>query len=282
MRAAAVVRYRQLLGLWTFAFLLPRLPWLASLYCRPVLRGDVLEWLGLGPPPPAAVAGLFAVCLGALLAVTAGWRSRAAWLVFYPCFALILALDPFSARGYGTLALVQWGLLWFAPFDADPEAEVAAWPAQLLVLQWASVYVLSVGAKLSEPGWQTGTALFRALNSDEQGRWLLSADGVSQEVAFALSVATIVAEVGIGVGVWFPRTRWLAALACLGLHAGILASMRISPLFALVMWLHLPLALALPTGRSSGILARCGGPSLPWPLRETPRPSPRSGLDSIR
>jgi hypothetical protein len=238
--------FRWLLCAWTAAHLLPRLPHLRELYCRPVLRDDVLEWLGAGPPPLAGVAALFAAALLGLLA-HARW-PRAALGLLFPALLAIHALDPNSMRAYGLLATVQWGLLGVGyAAGVDPDAdEVPAWAPRLLVAQWASVYVLSVGAKLAEPAWRSGDALFLALNSDAHGLFLLSAWGVPHAAARALGYATMVAELVMGACAWSPRTRWVTIGVSLAFHGGILATMRISPLFALLMWLHLPLVASLP------------------------------------
>jgi hypothetical protein len=191
-----------------------------------------------------AVALVFAAGLGGAAALAVGWWPRASWAVGFGALAAITALDPISARAYGALALVQWGLVGLAP--SDPEEEVPAWVGQLVVAQWASVYLFGVCAKLAEPAWRNGSALWLALNNDDFGRFLLSSHGITHGVSRALTWSTLALEVGIGLGVWAARTRPAAVAACVALHAGILLSMRISPLFAALMWLHLPLVLAIP------------------------------------
>ena len=246
MPVRPVLVYRSLLAAWLVAHLAPRLPHLEELYARPVLREDPLRHVGLPPLPVPVVAAVFAGAVGGLVALGVGWRPRAAWLVAFPCAAAIWAWSPESSKAYGALATLQLGLLWFAPFDAPAGATARAWPARLLVAQWASVYALSVGAKLSEAPWREGAALFFALNGEAHGRWLLSAGGIDEGPARLLTWAAMAAELGMAVGIWSPRTRWWAAGACVAFHLGVGLTMRITPLFALLMWLHLPLALALP------------------------------------
>ncbi len=248
MPVRPVLVFRSLLAAWLLAHLVPRLPHLEELYCRPVLREDALRHLGLPPPPLPVVAALFAGALGGVAAVGVGRWPRVGWALAFPCLVAILALSPESSKAYGALATIQFGLLWFAPFDAPATARARAWPAQLLVAQWSSVYALSVAAKLSEAPWREGSALFYALNGQAHGQWLLSAGGIGEGPAQLLTWAAMAGELAIALGIWGTRTRGWAAAACVALHLGVGLTMRITPLFALLMWLHLPLALALPTG----------------------------------
>jgi hypothetical protein len=238
--------FRWLLSAWTAGHLLPRLPHLRELYCRPALRDDVLEALGLGPPRLGLVAVLFATALVALPAQTR-WPRPAGVVVFCMLLAIHL-LDPNSMRAYGLLATVQWGLLCVSyAAGMNPNAdEVPAWAPRLLVAQWCSVYVLSVMAKLAHPTWRTGEALFLALNSDAHGLFLASAWGVPDSVARWMGWGAMATELAIGLCAWSPRTRWVTIAGALAFHGGVLATMRISPLFALLMWLHLPLVASLP------------------------------------
>lgn len=220
--------FRVLLCGWTALYLCARLPYVEELYCRPVLREGLVPWLGLPPPPSALVYALFAVAALALVPLALG--RRAAWAVFFPAYLAIWLLDPMMPRGYGTLSVVQWGLLGL------PAAEAAV----LLRLQWSSVYLLSVVAKLAAGGWWDGTALWLALRNDAFGDFGLSAGGVSRTTASALAWATLALEVVVPLAAW-TRLRWVAVAGCVALYLGIALSMRISPLFHLLMWIHLPL-----------------------------------------
>lgn len=241
--------WRWLLSAWTAAHLLPRLPHLRELYCRPVIRDDLLEWLGAGPPPLPLVVALFAVALLGLALQAV--RPRVGWWLLFPALLAIDALDPNSMRAYGMLATAQWAVLGaLLAVGVDPDAaQVPAWAPRLVVAQWASVYVLSVFAKLAEPAWRSGDALFLALNSDAHGLFLLSSGGCPHEAARWLGYATMALELAMGLCAWSPSTRWITIGGSLAFHAGILASMRISPLFALLMWSHLPLVASLPAFR---------------------------------
>ena len=221
--------FRQLLCAWTALYLCARLPYAEELYCRPVLREGLLPALGVPPPPLPLVYLLFALALGALIPTALG--RRGGWAVFFPAYLAIFVLDPMMPRGYGTLSVIQWGLLGLPPAAA----------LTLLRLQWSSVYLFTVVAKLAAGGWWDGSALFVALRNDRFGDFLLSSGGVSRWTAFALSWCTLALEVFVPIGAWWPRTRTAAVVACLAMHLGMMLSMRISPLFHLLMWIHLPL-----------------------------------------
>ncbi|MFY0531453.1 hypothetical protein [Nannocystis pusilla] len=76
--------------------------------------------------------------------------------------------------------------------------------------------------------------------SSHQGQHLLSAWlSLTPGLARMLAWSTIALELAIGFGLWFSRTRKVAALALVLLHAGIAASMRVSLLFHALMLLHL-------------------------------------------
>jgi hypothetical protein len=226
-----VTAFRRLLCAWTVVYLGARLPHVEELYCRPVLREGLLPALAVPPPPSLLVTALFAAALLALVPLALGRRERLAWAVFFPAYLAIFVLDPMMPRGYGTLSVVQWGILGLPPAVA----------ATLLRLQWSSVYLFTVVAKLAAGGWWDGTALWVSLRNDRYGDFLLSGGGVSRGLALALSWGALALEVFAPIGAWWPRTRGAAAAACVALHLGILLTMRISPLFHALMVIHLPL-----------------------------------------
>lgn len=249
--------YARLLALWTAAYCLPRLAHVEELYCRPVLRQDLSWALGLPAPPAPLVYALFALTLAGLAALAAGLRPRLAWGAAFGGFAAICALDGMMIRGYGYLALIQLGLLWLSPFDrTEPTAPDEAWGTRLLKLQLSSVYLVTVAAKLlGGRGWWDGSALVKVFADPVFGRFLLSRIDLSPAAGFALSWATIAVEVFVGLGLWHRRTLPAAVLGSLALHALMLGSLRVSPLFQILMVIHLPLFVPdgwLPPSSRSG------------------------------
>ncbi|MFT4621500.1 MAG: hypothetical protein ACI8PZ_000152 [Myxococcota bacterium] len=233
-------RFRVLLAVWTLAYLWPRWPYIGELWARPILRQDPWFMAAFTPPTQWAVHGLLGAATIAALAMIIGRRVRIAHAVMLVVFALLIAFDTRMARGYGVLALVQWALLWFAPHA--PGERGANWGATLLKLQFSSVYLFTIPAKLvGGRGWWDGKSLFHVLNDDTWGLFGLAAGGVSRNVATAMSWGTLGAELFIALGLWWPRTRVAAAITLVGLHLGIGLSLRISPLFHLLMAAHLAL-----------------------------------------
>jgi hypothetical protein len=247
-----VVLFRFGFALWSLWFWAVRLPHVFELYCRPVLRRThaVIHWIG-APLPPVWLAQAM---IGALILLILGFAfsrrpRRFHTLLFIPlCF--LYAFDPRSGGGYGGLALVVWGLLFFAPYErwhsADGGPATGPVTAQrLLMLQWASVYAFTVPSKLLDgAGWLNGEALWRALHSDHVGRFLLSewVDIPLSACAIA-SLCVLAAEAFVAVGIWFGRTRMAAMVVCVALHLGMALPLRISPLFHTLMLLHLVLFL---------------------------------------
>jgi hypothetical protein len=124
-----------------------------------------------------------------------------------------------------------------------------------MMLQVSSVYVFAALSKLTEgTAWRSGEAVALIFGSTRQGQHLLSAWlSVGPGLARGLAWSTIGLELLIGIGLWFARTRTLAAVALVALHLGIAATMRVSLLFHALMLLHLVLFVgARPPARTGG------------------------------
>jgi len=243
--------YRVLLALWTLAFFAARLPFVAEIYCRPVLRHPFFlnRWIGDPIPPPWLVTAAVVVLLALLLCFAAGLGARRLHLPILVLIAGLYSLDLLMLRGYGILAGIQWVLLWFAPYDRPPRADAPhptapRWRTEILILQLASVYVITVLAKLAAGGdWFDGSAIYTSLNGERFGLFGLSAHGIGWPAAQVLGIATLGLELFIGLGLLFRRTRPWALGALILLHLGLALSLRISPLFHLLILAHLPLFL---------------------------------------
>lgn len=260
------VVFRVLLSAWTAAYFVPRIPYLTEIYGRDVLRlaAPPLVWIGDPIPPLPLIASILGVLFVALAAFAWGFKGRVAHGVVVACLALLFGFDMLLVRAYGGIALLHWVLLWFVPYDRlrDGRGEVIrapAWGTKLLMLQFASVYGLSVLAKLA-PGsqWLDGRAVTWIVNSPEWGRYGLGVDGISRETGRLLGWCTIALETFIPLGLWNRWTRPAAMIGVLAFHGSLATSVRISVLFGLLMACHLVLfaperwwsRLGLQAGRS--------------------------------
>jgi len=244
--------YRAGLCAWTAAFFLPRVPYLDELYgAWPVHQpAQPFAWLGLPVLPLVVVqlmVGALLVLLG-LFAVGGGRHPRVVHAIILVLLGYLFGYDMGPLRGYGKLAAVQWGLLFFAPYDRRPDERAPRWGKRLLMLQFTSVYVFTVFAKtIQGQGWTDGKTLYYSMLSPQYGQHLLS-----RWVTFDLTMVKVMAwlvlagELFVGFGLWVGRTRKLAMLACVGLHLGMALTLRVSLLFHALMLLHLVLFVSWP------------------------------------
>ena len=174
-------------------------------------------------------------------------RARAMHLVILVLLSALFSFDTLMQRGYGSLAYLQWWFLWFMPYerlrDADGQiAQAPMWGLRMVQLQFCSVYVLTVLAKLvSGYGWLDGETLYYILQSERWGRFLLSSEGISHGLAQVLSLATLAGEIFVGLFLWHRRSRVVAMLACVLLHLSMALTLRVSVQFPTLMLLHLVL-----------------------------------------
>ncbi len=249
----AAVAFRIFLSLWTLAFFIPKAPHALELFARPVLREAHPIWRWLGDPVPPLLAVQLALgALMVLLLLFAFWprpehRTKLHIALLLP-LTWLMALDTTVPRAYGGLALLQWWLLLLAPHarlrdDAGALLTPPRFGTRILMLQFCAVYFFAVFSKLIDgDGWLDGRAIFYSVRSPRFGSFGLSAwmppDLFTSKL---IGWATLLAEALIALGLWFGRTRALAALACIGLHLGIAVSMRVSFHFHALMIGHLVL-----------------------------------------
>lgn len=258
------------LALWTGAYVLAQLPYLDELYCRPVLReGRFDRWFGPTIAPWPAIAAVVGLLLVALALVASGRGGRPARAGAAGLFLVLVGAEASAPRAYAELAAIQWILVALMP--AAREAGTASrWATRLMMLQLSTVYVFAALAKLLEgTAWRSGDAVVLIFRSARQGQHLLSAwlPLAAGPLARAIAWSTIGIELLIGIGLWFARTRAIAALALVLLHLGIAATMRVSLLFHALMLLHLVLFVGprspgagpeMPGGREGRESARAG------------------------
>jgi hypothetical protein len=246
--------YRFGLSAWTVAFFLPRIPYLDELYGSwPVHQpAPPIQWIGAPVFPLIVVQLMVGTLLGLLVlfAFGVGRHPRILHVAIGILLVYLLGYDHPTIRGYGKIAALQWVLLFVAPYDRPPGDRAPRWAKRLLMLQFSSVYVFTVLAKLVQGrGWDDGQTLYWALTSPQFGQHLVS-DWVTFTPAMTavLGWMVLASELFVGIGLWFRPTRKLAILACIGLHLGMALTLRVSLLFHALMWLHLVLFVSGPEG----------------------------------
>jgi len=246
----SLVVFRVGFAMWSLWYWSVRLPHVWELFCRPVLRPSVrvAGLLGTAPPPVWLIQALIIGVLGLLLGFAASRRPRLFHLLLLLPVSILAILQGRNSGAYSDLALIVWWLLLLAPYARiqSEDGTLCLGPItgkRLLALQWSSVYLIAVPAKLLDGGgWLNGRGLWRALHSEHTGQFLLSAwVDLPLWLCRIASCSTLAAELFVGIAIWFPRTRKAALVVCILLHLGMALSLRITPLFHTLMLLHLVL-----------------------------------------
>lgn len=257
----SLVVFRVGFALWSIWYWGVRLPHAWELFCRPILRPSmkVVYWIGAPLPPLWLAQALIIAVLVLLLGFAFSRRPRLFHVLLLVPIA-ILAILQGRAGAYTDLSLIVWGLLLLAPYEGIrlKEGGLRLGPntaKRLLALQWSSVYVLTIPAKLIDGGgWLNGKSLWRALHSEHTGQFLLSAWMDAPVWLCRIgSYGVLSAELFVGIGIWFARTRKSAAVVCILLHLGMALTLRITPLFHTLMLLHLVLFVTDKEWRQFGL-----------------------------
>lgn len=241
--------YRQFLAVWTIAFYVPRLPYVEELYARDWFRLALFDL----PAPPLGVAwGVVLVTLVACAVVILRPRLRAATVIVALGIAIVSTFDVHAGRAYGPISLIQWALLIILPHEVPLTVSCEAvrrpaWESWLPAMQLGSIYAFTVGAKaIGGWGWWDGVTVQRALTHPLWGQGLLFGEGLPQEAAVAAGITTLVVELFIGLAFIFRRALVPASILLVGLHLGLVLTMRVSPLFHTLMAGHLLLLVQEP------------------------------------
>jgi hypothetical protein len=232
---------------WSITLLAQVSPLLTWLRVKP--RGDIGWWQFW---PTASEAFVVALVIGLSLAtvlMTIGWWTKpATWAVFL--IALILQrYNPLAFNG-GDFILRSVLLLGLAlspagsylsadsrrrsrsnPWEAPM---VPAWSLRFIQLHISMGYILTVLLKLRGDTWLGGTAMWYAFGLEGLTRFDLPSWIVAPPVGSFLSWATLAIELGVGLGVWFQRTRPFVLIAGVVLHAAIAIAFEIG-FFSYVM-----------------------------------------------
>lgn len=167
----------------------------------------------------------------AALALLVGWHTRvAAVLVAFLLIALqrrnvyVLNSGDLLLRELALfVALMPAGECW--SLDArrrGSSALRAPWGLRLLQVQVSALYLFSVVAKLHGDAWQNGTAVGIALQLEDLQRFVMPFPlATSVTVSALLTYGTLLAEAFLIIGLWHPRTRYVAMAVGIAIHLGI-------------------------------------------------------------
>lgn len=186
-----------------------------------------LGWPDAGSHIPVMGQSLPAVVVGALvilrtvaaLGLLLGVRTRVSGLVAGIAGYLVLAQDAFGY--FHHLHMLYLGAMLFALVDADAALALRLKAASssrsslaLMRVFVASIYIWAAIGKLASE-WGTGAALgmFRQSGALERIAWL-----ITPERAPLIEICVIVAEVAIGAGLLWARTRRVALFCAVALH----------------------------------------------------------------
>jgi hypothetical protein len=205
----------------------------------------VRSWIahhGLGT---AVGTALFGWLLCAFMAITAGFRSDLAVFLGFVGLVAQAYWNPLPlSSAHQVMTVLLFCLLWAETgrvWSLDARwlgpalpASQPAWPLRLMQAQVAIVYLSSGLYKLASPVWRDGTAVHWALNLNIFHRmpWPLPAQLAPLEVL--LTWGTLAFELSFWLLVLFRRTRPLALVGGIALHAGLFATLELGP-FSVVM-----------------------------------------------
>ena len=214
---------------------------------------------------PHLPAGLWAVLLwvgaGSAVLMTFGVLTRLTTATTFAVVAGNLLLSQTHFRHNRTFLAILLGGLALVPagsvfsFDAwwhrargralSPIAPV--WPVVLLRTQVSLVYLASGISKLVDPSWHSGIVLWDRVvrYQDVLDPTPLPAWGIDfltwRPLYLVVAPAAILVEVGVGLGLWFERTRLAALWIAIAFHVSIEVSASVevfslAAIAALVIW----------------------------------------------
>jgi Vitamin K-dependent gamma-carboxylase len=217
-------------------------------YLRVEPDQDILWWQLLPGLPASAVKVLcLLLVVMSFLLMSGLWSRISAWGVFF----LTLALQRYNPLAFNGGDLILRGVLQLGvalgPSGAclsldsllrggrnKPIPLVEAWPIRFVQLHISIGYLLTFYLKTRGDTWFDGTALWYALNLDDLARFDVPQVLVTHPLGTVFTLLAVLTEAFVGLGVWWHRTRPLALLAGIALHAGIALVMEIG-FFSIVM-----------------------------------------------
>ena len=178
------------------------------------------------------------VVLGlAAVALVVGWRTRVASVVVAFGLIALQRRDVYVLNSGDLLlrelaiyvALMPAGECWSLDARRRGSSSLRApWGLRLLQVQVSVLYLFSVVAKLHGTSWQDGSAVGQALQLEDLQRIVVPLSlATSVTISAVLTYGTLVAEAFLVVGLWHPRTRYLAMAVGVSVHLGIEATLLI-------------------------------------------------------
>jgi hypothetical protein len=187
--------------------------------------------------PLGSPYGVLALLLAASVALVVGWHTRLASVVVAFLLIAIQRRDVYVLNSGDLLlrelalylVLMPAGEVWSLDARRRGRSSLRApWGLRLLQLQVSALYLFSVAAKLHGDSWQNGTAVGKALQLDDLQRLVVPQSlAASVTVSALFTYGTLVVEAFLVLGLWFPRTRWVAMAAGVAIHLGIEATLLI-------------------------------------------------------
>jgi len=228
------VLYGSTSGAWSGAYRELVASFLAQGLAVPAL-GITSLLAGVEPDPRQAVlVVLYGLLLVSSLAFTFGLFTRTAGVIAIALHLLFVTIHPLAHYGWAwmiapyTLYVVFSRAGEFVSVDAWrkrrrdgaslPSDSVPAWPMRLLQVHVAAEYFHVGFARIDDPLWLRGEALFEALTRALFSRFTLDLD-VFMPALMLLSWAVFLLEPLAAVALWIPRVRTLCALALIAMHA---------------------------------------------------------------
>jgi predicted DCC family thiol-disulfide oxidoreductase YuxK len=187
----------------------------------------------IGVDEVVAIRLFFALHVGAVLAFTAGWRSRLAAVLTWATFVMLTTSGPLYTSGVDRFVRIALFYCMFAPVGAAlscdgvagrtsgaPSAATRLW-LRVLQVHLLVVYAASGIEKASGAQWWNGEALWRSMLRPDLGTldfaWVASVPWLAKIGCWS----TLLLECGYAVFVWPRRTSRWWVLAILAMHAGI-------------------------------------------------------------
>ena len=228
------VLYGSASGAWSGAYRELVADFLARDLAVPAL-GIASLLAGVEPDPRQVVlVVLYGLLLTSSLAFMLGFCTRTAGVIAIALHLLFLAIHPLAHYGWAsmiapyTFYVVLSRAGEFASVDAWrrrrrdgaslPSDRVPAWPMRLLQVHVAAEYFNVGFARIDDPLWLRGEALFEALTRALFSRFTFDLD-VFMPVFLLLSWAVFLLEPLAAVLLWVPRLRTFFALSLIAMHA---------------------------------------------------------------
>ncbi|MBD3927010.1 HTTM domain-containing protein [Nocardioides cavernae] len=177
----------------------------------------VPTWDGLPHLSPTGAAILMSTGVIGAIFVIGGLATRAGAVALATVLATAMLLEQQTYSNH--VALSMWCSLWLvlAHSDArwslrsriDGPRDVRVADQFLLMTQVSVVYAFT-GLLKANPAFLSGRVIQENSHLD-----------ISDQLAQAMALGAVVTEVGLCIGLWFARTRWIAAAAGVALHTSI-------------------------------------------------------------